>query len=424
MLGRALEIDPSYAPAIAQKALAIYLMSDAMGSYGDVPIAEARPAALALLDQALALDDSLPEARAIKGFIVGESDAAAGIALLEDAYGLNPTDSNTANWLSRLYSIVGRVADARAVMEKTVLRDPTYGPAFNNLVQNYVRTSEHDKADALTARVEQIVGNNDDVHQATGIIATMRGETAAAAKALERAYVANPNSTATKLWYGISLLGLADFEKLAEVGLPTQRVLAYSAQDYWEGAEALLERIDTDALFVPRALSEVGLAMNRLGRSEALIRFVEDHFQSVGDLLSKHPPDRGWDTGYLGPLAWAYRQRGDDATAANLIELMRADLENDEDAENNWARTRSVAQYAALSGDDEAALTALQNAIDTGLRSILHFDDPIFGGLAERSEYKAMRAELIARVDQQRAAMGMGPYRPLHSTEEQPSFVN
>jgi len=424
MLGRALEIDPSYAPALAQKGLAIYLMSDVIGAYGDTPVAEARPDALALIDRALALDGSLPEARAIKGFIVGDTDRDAGIALLEDAYRANPTDSNTANWLSRLYGIEGRVADARAVMEKTVLRDPTYGPAFNNLVQNYVRTSEHDKAEALTARVEQIVGENSDVQQAKAIIATMRGESAFAARLLARVLAPNTDRTSAKLWYGISLLGLADYDTLAAAGLPTQRVLAYSAQDYWEGVEALLARIDPDALFVPRALGEIGLALNRTGRSEELIRYIEEKFGSVDELLKRHPTDADWSTGYLGPTAWAYRQRNDEATVALLLSQMQNDLANDVAMDENWVRQMSVAQYAALTGDDAAALAELRSAIDNGLRLILYFEDPIFSGLADRPEYKAMRAELVALVDRQRAIMGMAPYRPLHLSEEQPSVVN
>lgn len=35
-----------------------------------------------------------------------------------------------------------------------------------------------------------------------------------------------------------------------------------------------------------------------------------------------------------------------------------------------------------------------------------------------------LRAELIALVDQQRAAMGKAPYRPLHPSDERPAFVN
>ena len=46
MLERVLDIDPLYAPALAQKALVTYLMSDNIGAYGDIPVAEALPVAL------------------------------------------------------------------------------------------------------------------------------------------------------------------------------------------------------------------------------------------------------------------------------------------------------------------------------------------------------------------------------------------
>jgi TolB-like protein len=424
MLDRALEIDPDYAPALAQKALAISLMSDAFGSYGDIPIAEARPAALVYVDRALANDNTLPEAHAIKGQVIGDVEMDAGIELLEHARQLNPTASDTANWLHRLYYRAGRREDARALLEDVVTLDPTYGPAFNNLVGEYVRTSEFDAAEELITRVRRIVGDNDDVQMATGTIDLMRGEPASAARSFIRSYALNPSSSVLRLFYGLSLLCLADFETLTEVGLDEHRVLGYSAQQYPEGAIAVIEQIDLDALFVPRAFGDIGLALNRMGQSETFIRYVETRFGSVKDLLEQYPTDPGWGTGYLGPLAWAYRQRGDKQTAALLIETMRADLADDVGMEDNWWRGVGVAQHEALNGNDDAALASLRHALDHGMLSVLHFDDPIFSGFTERSEYKAMRAELIARVDQQRAAMGMAPYQPLHSTEEQPSFVN
>ena len=56
MLDRALEIDPIYAPALAQKALVTHLMSDSLGAYGDIPIAQAMPVSRRYVEQALALD--------------------------------------------------------------------------------------------------------------------------------------------------------------------------------------------------------------------------------------------------------------------------------------------------------------------------------------------------------------------------------
>ena len=425
MLDRALEIDPDYAPAHAQKALVLFLMSDGIGSYGDLPIAEAQPLALSHVNLALSLDSDLAEAHAVKGLVVGDQDYDAGIELLEHARELNPTDSNTANWLHRLYTFSGRLDDARALLEEVVIRDPTYGPAFMNLVADYARTSQFDTANVLISRVRKIVGDNGDVQMAMGILDIVNGEPASGIHHLEHAYTLNPRGTVLRLFYGIGLFGIADFDSVIEVGLEEHRVLAYSVQDYAEGADSVLARLDLDSVFVPRALGEIGLGLNLAGRSEDYVAYVEARFGSAGSLLEQHPINTFWTTGYLGPLAWAYRQQGNEEQAAMLIEEMRKNLENDDDMHGLWLHNVSEAQYAALTGDAEAALAALRRAIDNGLHSIVNFEDPIFGNIADRAEYRAMRAELVALIDQQRAAVGMGPYRPLHSSEERrPNYVN
>ena len=58
LLDRALEIDAEYAPALAQKALVTVLMSDGVGSYGDIPADEAHPAARLIVDRAIAIQES------------------------------------------------------------------------------------------------------------------------------------------------------------------------------------------------------------------------------------------------------------------------------------------------------------------------------------------------------------------------------
>ena len=59
LLDKALDIDSEYSPALVQKALVIHLLSDGIGSYGDIPEAEAVALARPLVDKAIALDDHL-----------------------------------------------------------------------------------------------------------------------------------------------------------------------------------------------------------------------------------------------------------------------------------------------------------------------------------------------------------------------------
>ena len=224
MLDRVLEIDPLFAPALAQKALVMHLMSDSLGAYGDIPMADTMPVARRAIDQALALDATLAEAHAIDGLLLENlNQVDEAIVALERARDLNPTLSDAANWLSSSYSSVGRQDDAVAVLEEVIERDPTYGPAFGNLTALYTRTSRFDEADALVSRVERIVGDNDDIRLARGIIGVMKGEPAAAARDLKSSLDLNPNSSIDKMWYGFALMMLADFETLADVGLREHR---------------------------------------------------------------------------------------------------------------------------------------------------------------------------------------------------------
>ena len=77
LLDQALELDGEYAPALAQKALVLILLSDDVGSYGDIPAAEAFADARLLVDRAIAIDASLAEAHAVSGLIMsGENDTS------------------------------------------------------------------------------------------------------------------------------------------------------------------------------------------------------------------------------------------------------------------------------------------------------------------------------------------------------------
>jgi TolB-like protein len=67
LLDEALAIDPDYAPAMAQKALSLLLLSNSDGAYGDIPERVALEMSRPLLDRALDGDPDLAEAHAVLG---------------------------------------------------------------------------------------------------------------------------------------------------------------------------------------------------------------------------------------------------------------------------------------------------------------------------------------------------------------------
>jgi TolB-like protein len=426
MLDRVLEIDPLFAPALAQKALVMHLMSDSLGAYGDIPMGETMPVARSAIDQALALDATLAEAHAINGLLLDNlNQIDEAIVALERARDLNPTLSDAANWLASSYGRVGRWGDAVSVLEEAVERDPTYGPAFNNLIAAYTRTSRFDEADALLSRVERIVGDNDDIQMARGILSVMRGEPAAAARYLKSSLELNPNSSINKMWYGFALMMLADFETLADVGLSEHRIIAYAEQGYLEKALEEVEKFDFSITYIPRAVSEIGGALIGKGEVDTYIRLIEDHFGTAADLLAKHPVSQGWSTEYIAELVWAYRQVGNEEAAAMLVnESTKMVATYDDDVQGNWVYSNAVARHGAITGDDELALRALRQSLANGMLLLIEIDAPFFAHLRDDKRFQTIRAEMLGKINEQRAILGMPPYRPVGSTEERPAFVN
>ena len=429
MLGRALEIDPEYAPAIAQKALATYLLSDSFGAYGDTPRSEALPVAIELVEEALALDEHLAEAHAINGLLLNDQLMFdESIVAVMRALELNPTMSDAANWLSNTYAATNRRREGREILEQIVKRDPTYPPAFGNLTMSYMRSADYDHADALVTRVARIVGDNDETRMARGIVDVMRGDSADAVRELQPVYAENPSRTVMKMWYGFALLGIADYETLTEAGLPEHRMLALAAQGNIDDARRILYDLNVMSGPANRVLANVGYVFNTTDSSQDYIEFVNEQYGSLDGLLQQFPVASQWGTGYLGELAYAYLQAGDEATFRSLLEEMRHAQDVQKAAgTDNWVSRYGRAEYAALSGNIDEAIALLQVALDSGYGPALGLDSRVFDNLREDRRFKEVENVLAQHVDEQRAILGMPPYRPLPTTEEQEersSFVN
>ncbi len=421
MLGRALEIDHEYAPAIVQKALATYLLSDTMGSYGDIPEEIAFPEARRLVDQALAIDPELAEAHAVNGLLLdtGELDNDAAISALKRALELNPNMSDAANWLSTAYDGIDQADESRAILEELVGRDPMYGPAFSNLTQEYARTGDFDQADALISRVGRIVGENDEILFSRGIMSVMRGEPAAAVRDIKRALAENPRSSIAQMWYGFALMGVADYETMVAAGISEHQIKGLWTLGNEEDARVVLRDLNIRTAYPPRTLSTIGQLFNSDGVSQEFIDYIGEQFGSTESLLEEFPARSGWGTGYLGELAYAYRQVGDEKMVEQLLDEMRDTLDDQGKAGvDNWVRHWSWAQLTALSGDVGGALMSMQAALDSGFSYQDGFDSGVFESLHGEPGFEQIKQALAQHVDDERAKLDMPPYRPFPETEK------
>ena len=150
------------------------------------------------------------------------------------------------------------------------------------------------------------------------------------------------------------------------------------------------------------------------GRSADIVDIVDDEFGGLDVLLKELPVSGFFGTNYLGTLAQAYREEGMTEEFDTTIQAMQSVLETQRArGSDTWVHWMSQAEYAALTGDVEAAVGHLQTALNKGYSSVV---PPLraFDLLEDDPRFQAILATSLERANQERAELGMGPYeRPL-----------
>jgi len=413
MLDQALAIDPDYAPALAQRALAVFLLSDTPGAYGDIPQTVAVRQAHSFIERALAIEPELAEAHAVLGLVqsASVSDPADALASLRRALEINPNLESAALWLANR---VDDMSEVIALYEEIIRRDPLYRPAFNNLIQVYLGLAEFDKSQTLVSRVSRITGPDDSVRQAMGSIAFMRGELAEAVKELQFAFDTNPNASIVRMWIGYTLLQLGDMERAAADSVFSVSLLAFAEMGDFDSADRMLRTTDFLSGDQWRKMRHTADYLGRNGRTAEMLDIVSQNYGSVASLLEALPSfSTDYGTEYLGSLAYVYLQE----EKTEEFELILNAMSDALDAQraigtDNWYFWYCKAQYAALSGNADAAIGHLQLALDKGFVSVVIIE-PLFDLLKDDERFQAIRRDALARADKERAKLGMDPYRPI-----------
>ena len=418
LLDQALELDGEYAPALAQKALVLVLLSDGVGSYGDIPAAEAYAAARPLVDRAIAIDASLAEAHAVSGLIMGGEIGPSNddeIAVLEHALSLNPNLDNTRNWLSTAYGEASRNEEARALLEAVVERDPMFGPAFNNLIQSYLGTRDFDLGNALVGRVERIVGETDDVNQSWGMIAVSQGDSARAIRHLRKTYELNPRHTVNQLWYGFALGTIGEFETMIEVGVPLTAAFGLDQLGRYDEAQSVLDTVPigksgNDANNAVIRANAFHFMVSR--QYDEAVHYVEEHFENLDAMLQQFERTDGSNSGYLAPLAYSYLQAGREPEFKKLTDALAESVARRVVAlDKSLPSILNSVDLAALTGTDEEILIQVQRLIDNDGVGVNVFDTPIFDRMQENAEFRRLNAILVKRANDERAKLGLDPYQ-------------
>jgi TolB-like protein/Tfp pilus assembly protein PilF len=411
LLDEALAIDPSYAPALAQKALAINLLSKADGAYGDIPldvaIRESRP----LIDKALELDPDLAEAYAVLGLWYSNGSPTSSeqaIASLRRSLAINPSNANASNWLANELAGAENFNESLRLYEAVVERDPLYAPAFNNVVFHYMQTRSMDRAESLVRRVERITGESPNILFARGALSLANGKFAEAVEQLGRAHAFNTSASVVSLWYGNALFYLGEFESAAEVFRITDKLLPLELAGLNEEAAELFESLD-GLIYDESTLSGIGDWMLIRERPEELLAFLEALAGDGKDWLEDQPrPNQLWGATHMTNVAYALLATDRVEEAERVLADIREILGKQADyGANNMFYWWNKAEYAALTGDVEAMLSSMRRTIDTGLVCTAGFYTAPFNRYRNDARFKELEDEVIRRANAERRKLGM-----------------
>jgi len=411
LLDESLAIDPDYAPALAQKALALLLLSNSDGAYGDIPTELALSMSRPLLDRALELDPQLAEAHAVLGLWHSNTsahDSDEAIASLRRALAISPKMPNANNWLASELGGADNYLETRRLYESVVEHDPLYRPAFNNLTFNYVQTRSTDRADALIRRVERISGGSPNVLFARGALNIANAELAAGTELLAKAYEFNRSASVIQLWYSFALTSLGEYDTASEVARNTDKLMPLELAGRSDAAQEVFESLQL-LFFDEGNLRGIGGWMLMQDRPEDFITFLEDQAGDDDDWIAVQPrPTQLWGAGHLTNLAYALQatDRGKEAerVLTEIQELLDAQVRNGAD---NLFFHYNAAEYAALIGDVDVMLANLRKAIDSGIIDIGGFYTAPFNRYRGNPRFIKLEEESIRLANAERRKLGM-----------------
>jgi serine/threonine-protein kinase len=170
---QAIQLDPNYALAYAERGEAWASMGDLIGERPT-----AYPKARSDAEKAVGIAPDLAEARAALGWVrfLAEWKFAEGLAELKRAKELSPANPTANDLLARIIVYLGRFADAERQAREAVELDPLSTVTQNNLARVLFYAGKLDEADAAARKGAELQPTGAGSHRFQVLIAAQRGD--------------------------------------------------------------------------------------------------------------------------------------------------------------------------------------------------------------------------------------------------------
>jgi len=393
---KAITLDPEYALAHAELAMAVLLLS----FFDDLTSTEAIARATPHAELAMTLDSSLAEAHAATGFVLWNQEGEnleEVLTQFEQAIQINPNYSIVYNWMGGLLNDrLGRYKEAFIAAETAQRLNPLSIPANYNYIMSLINRNRLDEADRKIEKLASIhpgaAGLARNYRTSVGgkwanfILGVLDGA---------RMGMVVPHIWNTAAWH-FAVIGL-EKEALAISESPQLVVLRTlgKPEDAITIAQTRLAE-DPESL---AARSELGLALASAGDYDRARPILEQMWQRSGGRVT----GRLFKFDHAAALIDIRRADGEEAKVGELIAAIKDDVRRNREAGIIRARLCCSVDYeeglaAYLAGERERGLALIAKGLEDGYfippkEAYLQvlYDDPGFAPIRASQEARQRR---------------------------------
>ncbi len=396
-LEKAIALDPEYALAHAELAMAFLLMD--RNVHGDLTVTESIAKAAPHAKRAMALDPNLAEAHAATGFVLWkQGNLEEALTHFEQAIRINPNYSIVYVWMASVSGgHLGRYAEGFTAIETALHLNPLSTPATYNYIQSLINRNRLDEADRELEKVAAI---------APAVYAMVSGfRTSVGGKRANRVLAGLDALRLSPEWvFGRSELtrpfaaiGLGK-EALAISEAPRPEILRMLGRpgDAVTTAQARLAE-DPDSLGARGAL---GLALASAGDYALAWPILEEMWQRSGERVTLSGL---FEINTAAALINIRRDAGEEPGAGELIAAIKDNVRRYREAGISRSKLQFSADYedglaAYLAGDRERGLALIAKGLEDGyfippreayLQAL--YDDPGFAPIRASQEARQTR---------------------------------
>ena len=402
-LQRSVRLDPEYAPAQALLAINYALLLAGPSTYGDYTQDEMLRLATPHAQKAIELDPNLAEAHGALGLLAMQTpDFESAMKELSIAMDLNPVYVDAVTWHMLSAQAIGDWKTAREGARRTVEIDPL------SIVgrMNYSGVLANEDLPAARQMADSLIEQNAWAgYTSRGMVEMSAGELHQTVYWLLRAYGQDPSDEFSNqgLVYTLALLG--EPEEASRITGRGQHILEW----YKGNAEAAIHLAREELAKDPNnnvAKIELGEMLYVGKQFEEAAAYFSDVMKDLPDgSILLNPNDLTNST--MMRYAWSLIQTGDEQKARDLIDRHRRSYRDrlEVGAVSGWNHY-AEAMSRVIDGEVDAAMAALEMAIQKGYRDRVNMREPVFDPVRNNPEFMAIKSRIDALLaDQQQKAL-------------------